>query len=77
MSLEDSLDLIGEQMAKDKDHFVACVGEMIVEVRKEHFLWANACKTPHWHDDYPCDEFERAMVLGVAWLAARAGLVRE
>lgn len=44
---------------------------LLHETSQAHDAWAANCRTAHFYEDVPCDEFERGVSLGVAWLKAR------
>jgi len=47
------------------------LGVLLSEIGQAHDVYAGNCETPHWHEEVPCDEFERGVSLGIAWLKAR------
>lgn len=44
------------------------VGAHISITADEHDVWSPNCKVGHYFDDIPCDEYERALSLGIAWM---------
>lgn len=44
---------------------------LLAETGNHHDTWSQNCAVPHWESDFPCEEFERGVSLGIAWLKAR------
>lgn len=44
---------------------------ILSETGTTHDSWATNCQVNHFHDDIPCEEYERGISLGIAWLKAR------
>ena len=44
---------------------------LLHETSQAHDIYAQNCEVQHWHEEVPCDEFERGISLGIAWLKAR------
>lgn len=44
---------------------------LLRECGEVHDAFAGNCQVQHWHDEFPCEEFERSISLGIAWLKAR------
>lgn len=61
-------DFIGEHSAEPFDRHLSA---LLSETGSMHDLWAGNCQVTHFYSDVPCDEYERAVSLGIAWLKAR------
>ncbi len=61
-------DFIREHAAVPFDRHLAT---LLRECGEVHDAFAGNCQVQHWHDEFPCDEFERSISLGIAWLKAR------
>ncbi len=69
----NELTILAEFIAANSNEmtFDRYLAVMLRETGEDHEAWAGACRVPHWHDDVPCDEYERGISLGIAWLKAR------
>ena len=47
------------------------LGALIQQAGEMHDLFAGNCRADHMYTDVPCDEYERNIALGIAWLMAR------
>lgn len=47
------------------------LGALIQGAGEMHDLYAGNCRADHMYTDVPCDEYERNIALGIAWLMAR------
>lgn len=43
---------------------------LLDETSQNHDIYAGNCAVQHWHEEVPCDEYERGVSLGIAWLKA-------
>ncbi|MBM7518292.1 hypothetical protein [Nocardioides nitrophenolicus] len=61
-------EFIHKRTESDLDHHIAC---HLHETAFQHAHWSNDCKETHMFTDYPCDDYERGLHLGIAWLKSR------
>lgn len=47
------------------------IGCQIEIIGHGHELWSRDCSSGHQYDEYPCDQFEIGLFLGIAWLKTR------
>lgn len=47
------------------------LGSLLVDAGEAHDIYAGNCRADHMYTDVPCDEYERGLALGIAWLMAR------
>lgn len=48
--------------------FDQTLADTLLDCAHLHGWWSRDCKVSHWEPDYPCDDYERAITLGIAWL---------
>ena len=66
---------IAELMSQAADtNFERAVADHLGRVASTHDLWSGNCKVTHFHSDLPCEDYDEALSLGVAWLMSK---VRE
>lgn len=71
-SVTNELTVLAEFISDHADNpFDRHLSVLLDETGQMHDLWAANCKVAHFHDDIPCDEYERGVSLAIAWLKAR------
>ena len=61
-------DFIRDHQVTSLDRYLAAIMD---EIGTGHDVWASQCSECHLYEDAPCDDYERGLSLGIAWLKAR------
>lgn len=71
LTYEQMIDDICNRMHGSSDRLTQTLAGMISATRENHSSWCENCTADHFDNSFPCEEFERAFAIALAWLTSR------